>query len=211
MEGKYHLLRLIVMTVLVCVLLLPAIEEGEAALPTAPGTEVNGQIELPDQSKTFGWMIVQLIFYTVLIIILIVLFIRFLARRQQKLGHQQLFEHMGGTSLGPHKSLQLIKVGGKIYLLGVSDQITLIKEIDDPAQIERIEADREKQQSFFQATGQGGWKSLLDQWANKKRDSQFQSLLETSLRKQQLKREKYERDLRQGQSGPRSDVENKEG
>lgn len=73
-------------------------------------------------------LIGQLIFYTLLIIIMIYALIKFLASRQKKLNPNQAIQLIGGAALGNNKSLQLVKVAGKVYLLGVADQITLIKE-----------------------------------------------------------------------------------
>ncbi|MDQ0337275.1 flagellar protein FliO/FliZ [Caldalkalibacillus uzonensis] len=202
---------LCLLVVVACGITFVLAEGVQATSETTQVGETSEQIELPDQSKALGRMMIQVVVYTLLVIGLIVLFVRFLGKRQQKLGYHQLFQHMGGTSLGPNKSLQLIKVGDKIYLLGVSEQITLIKEIDDPAEIERIEADREKQQVFLQTPVLERWKYSLDQWRNQKEDSHFHSLLKRSLQNQQVMREQYQRHLHQGHSADVSGRGKKEG
>ena len=44
-------------------------------------------------------------------------------------------KNMGGISLGQHKSIQLVVIGETYYLIGVGDDISLLKEITDPEEI----------------------------------------------------------------------------
>ena len=47
-------------------------------------------------------------------------------------------KNMGGISLGQHKSIQLVVIGESYYLIGVGDDIRLLKEITDPAEIDKL-------------------------------------------------------------------------
>lgn len=48
----------------------------------------------------------------------------------------QLLEHL---ALGPNKSVCVVEMGGKVVLLGVTEhQISLLAEIDDPEEIDRL-------------------------------------------------------------------------
>lgn len=93
-------------------------------------------------------LILKLVFYTALVIALIYLLVKIVNARQKKMQHHQLFRHLGGMNLGQNKSLQLVKVGGKVYFLGVGEQITLIKEIEDEEQLKMIDKDLEEQHSI---------------------------------------------------------------
>lgn len=95
--------------------------------------------------KSFSEVVGQLFLYTLLILALIYGLIKFLALRQKKLKPNQAVKLMGGTPLGNNKSLQFVKVGEKIYLLGVADQVTLIKEFASDAEIKQIEQDLDNQ------------------------------------------------------------------
>lgn len=159
--------------------------------------ETNQQLELLDSngSKNGFILFFQLVFYTVIVIGMIYALIKFLAIRQRKMQHHQVFQNLGGTPMGPNKSLQLVKVGGKIYLLGVADQITLIKEINDVHQIEEIEKDVEEQESVLA-------KSFIEvfQAKLKKQEpngSSFQSLFSTSLNQQKKRHGELEKHLYQ--------------
>lgn len=66
-----------------------------------------------------------------LIVSLIVLVIRFLAvKNKQWTGNRALQVH-AGIALGQHKSLQIVEIGGTLYIVGVGDSISLIDKIDD--------------------------------------------------------------------------------
>lgn len=170
--------------------------------------QVNGtgeSISWPDQGKSFAYMIVQLIFYTGLIIGLIVLLARFFAKRQQQWGEQATIQHLGGTPLGPNKSVQLLKLGDKVYVLGVGEQITLLDVIDDPEEVKRLEQRRE---GFEAAPFKGRWSAVFsrltggtrneaDQVETSKKDvsteqqADFMKVLEQSLKEQQEKQKLY--------------------
>ncbi len=45
----------------------------------------------------------------------------------------------GGVSLGARRSIQFLRIGGSLYMIGVTDHhISLLDTIDNPEQIERI-------------------------------------------------------------------------
>ena len=47
-------------------------------------------------------------------------------------------KNMGGISLGQQKSVQLVVIGNQYYLIGVGDDIRLLKEITDRTEIETL-------------------------------------------------------------------------
>ncbi len=52
----------------------------------------------------------------------------------------RMMKNVGGLSLGQHKSIQLVVIGGSYYLIGVGDEVRLLKEITDPKEIEALES-----------------------------------------------------------------------
>lgn len=200
MNIKRPLAAVILKALLISALFL-VIDEPAAA-------QVNGtgeSISWPDQSKSFAYMIVQLIFYTGLIIGLIVLLARFLAKRQQQWGEQATIQHLGGTPLGPNKSVQLLKLGDKVYVLGVAEQITLLDVIDDPEEVKQLEQRRE---GFEADAFKGRWSALFSRFTGGTRNEvdqvktgkkgvstdqqvDFMKVLEKSLKGQQEKQKLY--------------------
>ncbi|WP_162287798.1 flagellar biosynthetic protein FliO [Indiicoccus explosivorum] len=50
----------------------------------------------------------------------------------------QLIRNLGGIQLGNQKSVQLIKIGGSVFMIGVGEDVSLMKELDDPSEVEAL-------------------------------------------------------------------------
>src|SRR5699024_9831955 len=79
-------------------------------------------------------MIVAL-FFVLALIFNIILVIR---RRNKLLQNHDLLENLGGISLGQNKSLQLIRIGSHIYVIGVGEHVDLMLEITEPEVLEAL-------------------------------------------------------------------------
>ena len=149
---------------------------------TEDGDEpVNLQDEQPAEveagNTNIFFLLIKLVFYTIVVVGLIYLLIRFLSKRQRKLQHHSVFTPIGGTPLGNNKSVQIVKVGNSLYMLGVGDNINLLKEIQDEEEVKHILDTAEEQQSGFS-------------FINRKQVG-FQEMVQASLKRQRNKREKY--------------------
>jgi flagellar protein FliO/FliZ len=140
-------------------------------------------------------LLLKLVFYTLIVVVLIYALVKFLAVRQRKMQHNQVFQSLGGTPLGTNKSLQLVKVGGKIYLLGVADQISLIKEITDSEETAIIEKDLKEQDSIMSKNFLELFKSKEKQGDQRGSTTSFQDLFNRSLQQQKQHLEKMEHQL----------------
>ncbi|MFS0727853.1 flagellar biosynthetic protein FliO [Paenibacillus sp. 1P07SE] len=116
-------------------------------LAAASGTEGAGGEELPAElisdTSMMGsliWVIVSLI----LVIGLIILFVKFLSQRSRSFGINRAMRTLGGVGLGPNKSLQVVELGGKVYILGVGDDITLLDTVKNPEEVEALLASLEQ-------------------------------------------------------------------
>ena len=47
-------------------------------------------------------------------------------------------ENLGGNALGANRSVQVIKVGNRLLIVGVGENIQLLKEIEDGQEYEQI-------------------------------------------------------------------------
>lgn len=81
---------------------------------------------------------VKMIFALILILGLIYIMLKFINRRHQLFQQTQSLENLGGISVGQNKSIQIIRVGSKFYLIGVGDNVQLLKEIEDEAMKEAL-------------------------------------------------------------------------
>ncbi|MCM3128725.1 MULTISPECIES: flagellar biosynthetic protein FliO [unclassified Paenibacillus] len=77
------------------------------------------------------WVIVVLI----AIIAAIVLLVRWLGRKNQHFFQKKAMRVVGGVGLGPSKSIQIVEIGSKLYILGVGEDINVIDTLADPEEI----------------------------------------------------------------------------
>lgn len=102
--------------------------------------EQNENTQLLEQEQT-GSLFVEIVkvgLALLLVVGLIYAFLYFL-RRKNKLGNRiKHLENIGGIAVGQNKSVQLVRLGNHLYLIGVGDDITLLQEIKDEKLIDEI-------------------------------------------------------------------------
>ena len=79
-----------------------------------------------------------MIFATVLLSALLYFVLKFVNKKGRLFKSTQLIENLGGTTLGANRSVQLIKIGNRLFIVGVGENIQLLKEIDDEQEYEQI-------------------------------------------------------------------------
>lgn len=82
--------------------------------------------------------IVTVIVVLILIIGLIVLLIRFLAHKNNSWFSSRSIRHLGGVGLGQNKSVQMVKIGNSLYVVGVGEDVRLLEKIDEQSEIDAI-------------------------------------------------------------------------
>ncbi|XOS92676.1 flagellar biosynthetic protein FliO [Brevibacillus laterosporus] len=87
---------------------------------------------------------VQIVFSLAVVVGLIYLLFKWLGKRQAG-GFRESgpFRTVGGYSLGTGKSIQLVMIGDSLYVLGVGDNIQLIRQIPPGDELDVILADIE--------------------------------------------------------------------
>ncbi|MEK5443120.1 flagellar biosynthetic protein FliO [Fredinandcohnia sp. FSL W7-1320] len=81
---------------------------------------------------------IKMIFTTLFVIALIYLLLKFVNKRNRMFNQHRFIENLGGTSLGTNRSIQIVKVGERILVVGVGDTVQLLKEIEDTDEINEI-------------------------------------------------------------------------
>ncbi|MFD1774384.1 flagellar biosynthetic protein FliO [Paenibacillus rhizophilus] len=89
--------------------------------------------------------LLNVIFVLAVIIVIIILLIRFLGRRNQTWMSGRSMRTLGAVGLGPGKSMQVIEVGGSLYLIGVGDNVSILDKITDPDEVAIIVSAFEEQ------------------------------------------------------------------
>ncbi len=81
---------------------------------------------------------VKTLFALLFVIGLLFTILKFVNGKNRMYNKTRLMKNLGGISLGQHKSIQLVVIGDSYYLIGVGEDIRLLKEITDPTEIEQL-------------------------------------------------------------------------
>jgi flagellar protein FliO/FliZ len=80
----------------------------------------------------------NVIFSLFLVIVLLFVTLNFIKKKNQTYSSTKTILNIGGTSLGGNRSIQLVKVGKQILVLGVAENIQLLKEISAKEEVEEL-------------------------------------------------------------------------
>ncbi|MBB6674607.1 flagellar biosynthetic protein FliO [Cohnella nanjingensis] len=115
-------------------------------------------------SGTSSWDLLWVLFVLVLMVGGIVLLLRFLGKRNRGWWMNRSLRSLGGLPLGTNKSMQIVEWNGRIYVLGVGDDVTLIESISDPDQVTALLAAHD----VANAEARPGMPPWLRQWMNRR-------------------------------------------
>ncbi|UQD51716.1 flagellar biosynthesis protein FliZ [Bacillus methanolicus] len=97
------------------------------------------------QSKAGGdpvgldmWDFFRMIFATLFVVVLLYFILKLINKKTMVYKRTQLIENIGGANLGGNRSIQMVKVGNRLLVVGVGENIQLLKEIDDPDEFRQI-------------------------------------------------------------------------
>ncbi|MCG7342880.1 flagellar biosynthetic protein FliO [Sporosarcina sp. ACRSL] len=86
------------------------------------------------------WDYIKTLFALLFVIGLLLALLKFINRKNRMFDQHRFIKNVGGLSLGQHKSIQLVVIGDSYYLIGVGDEVRLLKEITDPKEIKALES-----------------------------------------------------------------------
>ncbi|WOV85289.1 flagellar biosynthetic protein FliO [Sporosarcina jeotgali] len=87
-----------------------------------------------------AWDYIKTLLALGFVIALIYGMVKFINTRNRVTQHGKLMQNMGGLSLGQQKSVQLVKIGEQYFLIGVGDDVRLLKELSNPEEIAQLSA-----------------------------------------------------------------------
>jgi len=113
-----------------------------AANPNSDDSPPSIPVTSPNMTGSLLWVVFALF----IVIVLIVIVIKWLSQRNRSWGTNRSLRSLGGIPLGQNKSLQVIELSGRIYVVGVGENISLLDKIDDPEDAQAV-LDQLEQQS----------------------------------------------------------------
>jgi len=75
--------------------------------------------------------VLKMIFALALILLLIYGTLKVLSKRSKTFQQNGTMQNLGGLSVGQNKSLQMVRIGDKLYLIGVGENVEMLQEITD--------------------------------------------------------------------------------
>ncbi|WCN39699.1 flagellar biosynthetic protein FliO [Aneurinibacillus uraniidurans] len=138
-----------------------------------------------------------------LIIGLIYILFRFLGKRTNLFFGRTAIRSLGGCSLGPQKSVQIIQVGSSLYLVGVGENINLLRHIEGEEADEIV--------SLLESQGQPSnpsipsLQALVGRISKKQIDKEqpanqnFQALFQSKVEEAKQRRKRVEEELFNGE------------
>lgn len=142
------------------------------------------QSEERDQSDRMTFPFFKMLLALAFIIFLIYALAKFLNKRTRAFSGSRSLESLGGISVGQNRSIQIIKIGERLLVVGVSETIQLLKEISDENEIHQFLQEHEalEQEDLF---------AKSKQWFQSKQRDKNESF--TSVLGKQLQKIKQDR------------------
>ncbi len=99
---------------------------------------------IPGSSSTGVWgYLLQVVFSLGVIVVCIYLLLRFLGKRQLSTNNSGPIKVIGTASLGNGKTLQIVMIGESLYVLGVGDNVQLLRHLPAGDEADLVLADAE--------------------------------------------------------------------
>jgi len=116
-------------------------QKGEGEAERAPGEGFGEEDFRPQvEEESIGWLMIKSIFVLGLLAVGFYMFLRFIQQKSGiQLSGESVIQVLSVSPLGPGKTLHVVDMAGKVFLLGVSENnINLLTEIKDKDEIDRI-------------------------------------------------------------------------
>lgn len=160
-----------------------------------------------------SWDLLWVLFVLAIIVGLIVVLLRFFARKSRGWWMNRSLRSLGGYPLGTNKSMQIVEWNGRVYVLGIGENVTLLESITDPDQVAALLAEHDARNAQT-APAVPEWLRKWQQRGNKAEDGggatdgnapSFEQTLEARLRQMSERRQRVEQLLEDSRSGDRTD------
>lgn len=170
---------------------------NEDKVDDSPQTETSEKVDATKgkaSSKSLLAGILKTVFLLGMILVLIYLSLQLINKKNRLFQNSNTLENLGGLSLGQNKSIQIIRVGQKIYLIGVGNNVQLLQEINDEATRKEL-LDRANEQRPELPVNM--FKNIKKQ-SRIKDNSLFSTMFQEELKKMKQQRETIKQQQAQG-------------
>ncbi|WP_194841271.1 flagellar biosynthetic protein FliO [Salinibacillus xinjiangensis] len=106
-------------------------EEKKEEKKTSPTSEQEAENNWESEDQSLLLDIIKMVFMLAIVLALIYFLLKFLQKRNKMFQQTRSLENIGGISLGSNKSVQLLRIGKRVFVVGVGEDISLLTEIDD--------------------------------------------------------------------------------
>lgn len=129
--------------------------------------------------------IIKMFLGLAIILVLIYGLAKFVNKKTKSFSENRAIATIGGVSVGNNRSVQVVKIGDRVLVVGVGETVELLKEISDQEEIEKLFTDHDRDNSYDNVF------SNVKTWFQKrapKNRSFFSSLLDQELNEMANKR-----------------------
>ncbi|PLT34202.1 flagellar biosynthetic protein FliO [Bacillus sp. V5-8f] len=113
-------------------------EQPDSQKDKDTGSESKEEQNTATSTDLSFWDFLRMVFALIFVIALLYVTLKFINKKSKAYQKANHIENVGGTSLGSNRSVQLIKVGNSILVLGVGESIQLLKEINDKEEYQAL-------------------------------------------------------------------------
>lgn len=159
-------------------------QQQEKKSPADEGTAEQGASssqahELP----SLFFLFLRTVLVLSIIVALLYILAKYLSSRKLVTSRDRFLQVISGVNLAPNKSLRLVKVGSVYYLLGVGENVQIIKEFSTEEEINEIEGFFQQENDHLLSSSKQIWTDFRAFFRKKERreNSSFQHQLEDRL------------------------------
>ncbi|MCA1009246.1 flagellar biosynthetic protein FliO [Halobacillus halophilus] len=156
--------------------------------------------QLEEAEGSLLWNIIKLVLVLLLVLALIYGLLKFFNSRNKVFNQNRTMENLGGMNLAPNRSIQAVRIGEQVFILGVGDSVEIITEISDPSTKSAL-IQRDKHHGMEKTFPFDKWLGKWRKDEGKERSTsttQFQQLFEKQLKDMKEKRKNASKQDQEG-------------
>ncbi|WP_161946596.1 flagellar biosynthetic protein FliO [Ureibacillus xyleni] len=98
------------------------------------------------------WDYVKMLFSLIFVLAILIFVLKFLNKKSNNYQQNRLVRNVGGITVGSQKSVQILHIGDKLYIVGVGEDVQLLKEIHDADEVQQLLEQYNEKQSLVNTT-----------------------------------------------------------